>query len=309
MFDYEVPKRLYKFKPKLDFTSKRYPDFLENGLLRMTPPSEFNDPFECIYRISNIPNVAENIIEKFVSDGGVEEAYNNAKKESYEGLLELGLNRHKRRLAKKTIKQNQFRNKIISNAKKRAASYKDRVEKIVESKNSNLINNRDSAGILCLTEDVLNPTMWAHYSSEGKGYAIELDTSINIFKHDFQKIEKLYSPHKVTYSESKLVELNENSISGYSPIFWKHSSWAYESEWRIVGDYNEINQHKESLGKGLVAINPNSVVSIVLGYNLDENETNKIVSTIQSGIFKKAVIKKIVPNLEKVELELVDLEI
>lgn len=118
-------------------------------------------------------------------------------------------------------------------------------------------------GIICFSDILDDPVLWAHYADSHCGVAFEFDHLIDP--------ETL---HKVQYSDKRPVmdanrlhrpdELNEYLLPLLKQmIFQKASSWSYESEYRVHIDLNEC----EISGGQYFRDIPNDFLKrVILGY-------------------------------------------
>ena len=140
--------------------------------------------------------------------------------------------------------------------------------------------------ILCLSEDLRNLLMWAHYAKDHTGVVIqlkcipELDTS-------------LLAARKVSYKDKPpvIAELNDylshltgqsNNIDDRNALFYelfltKSSQWCYEKEWRIfIPPFNMEDPTIKTDNKGqevlfdLISFYPQEIHSIYFGCNISK---------------------------------------
>jgi len=85
----------------------------------------------------------------------------------------------------------------------------------------------DSQGVICLSEDWVDPVLWSHYASKHKGLALGFDVDSTLVQ-------------SVKYSSSRL---NNKIARGTKSItkeladlltYTKYESWGYEREWRML---------------------------------------------------------------------------
>lgn len=143
--------------------------------------------------------------------------------------------------------------------------------------------------VLCLSEDLYSPQMWAHYADNFKGFCIEYDFNqkiieksddlINLYPVFYSKNLPDLSDSLISYDEGKdYVDLNFIFVS-----LIKESDWNYEKEWRYVchknnGDYIKLP----------------SIKNVYLGANFDNtNLLNEIKGISIEQNFK---ILKMNPN-------------
>ncbi|WP_374538099.1 DUF2971 domain-containing protein [Chitinimonas taiwanensis] len=88
-------------------------------------------------------------------------------------------------------------------------------------------------GILCLTEDVSNLLMWAHYADSHKGFVIEFDPDSDFFDQRKGDKDEFRFIRKVLYQEVR-PSLTLMDLESFEPFLTKGKDWEYEREWRMM---------------------------------------------------------------------------
>ncbi|MBP7654141.1 DUF2971 domain-containing protein [Candidatus Dependentiae bacterium] len=219
---------LYKYT-----TAERGLAILNSGKIFFPKAFRFNEPFDC-----TLPFTDEITQEDFITG-----AFRITKKD---------------------------KEKIKNYTDKIEQSFTDNFEFNEDIKKNNkkiyqeFIESNENSGILSLSEDPMNPLMWAHYAESHKGICIG-------FKLEgFEDKDKIL---KVQYS-NEIPDIRLGEILYFdgrlsTKLFaTKAIDWAYEKEWRILtkkGDnYEDI---------------PGKICEIILGYRIDDT-TKKNVSKI-----------------------------
>jgi len=121
-------------------------------------------------------------------------------------------------------------------------------------------------GIISLCEDYLNMLMWAYYSSNHSGFAIEFSTT------EFDN--RFHGPFPIHYSDDfEQIDFKEYTpyISLLYQITLKSCNWSHEQEWRFLaerphmgvpGFYEPANLNKRTFDFG-----QNTIKRIIFGYN------------------------------------------
>lgn len=116
-------------------------------------------------------------------------------------------------------------------------------ERRVEDVKSVKRNNYSNIGVTSFSETIDNHLMWAHYTANYYGFAIE-------FKGDNISVELNKEVHsrcdlaRVIYPE-KLARIKNNSdFAQHYVLTVKNKHWSYEKEWRILAD---ITNNKREL--------------------------------------------------------------
>ena len=107
-------------------------------------------------------------------------------------------------------------------------------------------------GILSLTKDCTNQTMWAMYANQFSGVCICFEGLKNVKKVNYlstQEIKKLPILDEITYTERTAMK----------SLMVKNESWSYEKEYRILSDLY------------FYEFNDKNIPFIILGHKLPEN--------------------------------------
>ena len=176
----------------------------------------------------------------------------------------------------------------------------DYKEEIDTEKN---MNHFEDIGITSFCEDINNPIMWAHYTNNYRGIAIEFDTSN--FKLLIEKDQFVGDSFKSGFSINKVIYVNyitpiQKAFKFYKRYLFatKGKYWQVENEWRIIGELN-----KEKINRRL-KFNPSILKTVYVGYNLF-NEDKTAISLIKSIIQIKYPSAKIyVVKPDKINLKL-----
>lgn len=131
------------------------------------------------------------------------------------------------------------------------------VEKAIQSTNASL-------GILCLTSQYDNDTMWAHYADMNQGVCLEFDMLEDLPTFCFPK-KVVYDDNicHVDYIKDYVVNKGKTVTDA---IYHKTSKWSYEDEYRVV----KIN------GQGIKRFNIRALSSICFGAKTSEDDINAI---------------------------------
>ena len=102
--------------------------------------------------------------------------------------------------------------------------------------NKNVLN--DSKGVICFSEDWVDPVLWSHYANNHRGVALGFDVSSPSVKQVeySEKRLKYKIPKTATKITAELAELL---------IYTKYESWSYEREWRYLVDLKKAYKDGE----------------------------------------------------------------
>ena len=217
----EVSALLYKYmKPERI-------EFFENASLRFTPPMDLNDPFEC------------RPIVKFKDP---EDYINQVIKRNLKNAPKLLMKRHPNLTYPEAVKA------VKIAKKKMKQDFMQNIETELTHELEILMRNINKhIGILSLTEDPFNTSMWAHYASSGSGYAIELDESNQFFHRLPSDAQYCGEITPVKYTDQLIKIEFESTPSKINPdlLFTKKKYWSYEREHRIIQELSKADRVKK----------------------------------------------------------------
>ena len=155
-------------------------------------------------------------------------------------------------------------------------------------------NVLSNVGISSLTEIIDSPLMWAHYTSNYKGFALNFGNRIDILlrEHFFSK----YTITRVIYPE-KPVRIKESYPFAQNYLMTtKFKHWQYEKEWRIICDLKDKHRELEYV--------PELVKGLYIGHNIpDENPTAfSLLLEIHELRFPKTPIYVVYPHPTELKL-------
>lgn len=183
---------------------------IQDGTLSFTPPSKFNDPFDCLFNIDDDYNYTTNELRDLHARYGC---------------------------------------KRLSTAKRLQANQKfKRQQKIGISDSSFFLKFHQRTGVCCLNHNPLEILMWSHYADNHKGFLLEFKFPKSSLKYktvlkDFIPVPVSYSKDMPTLSKKDKFGLH-NSETAKKIYLTKHDSWAYEKEFRVVS--NDMEQPIQS---------------------------------------------------------------
>jgi len=144
----------------------------------------------------------------------------------------------------------------------------------------NIINDlitrlRSSVRFTCFSETFSNMPMWTHYGENHQGFCVEYDFCELPIENDFSKHLYPVGYEKNRYDITNLLKrtLTEGGVDSRVHLIlfimlMKHSSWAYEREWRILFFNRSQNSDKEKC--------PIVPKAIYFGSNCSEDNMVKI---------------------------------
>lgn len=198
---WEMPEKLYKYRPMSDKAMVgRVLDIVENSRIYLSPPTAFNDPFDCMPPVRCILND-----EEF---------------SSY--LLKQMLRRYPQYTEQQV---NQYLHTVVGNGEldPRHEPLASQAQKMAHDEMFK------SLGVYCASEKNNDVLMWAHYADSHRGICLEFNGNSGIMR----------LAKKVTYANSRptvrLFDTIHNAATEMmNATLAKSLHWDYEKEWRIV---------------------------------------------------------------------------
>ncbi|MDQ2664239.1 MAG: DUF2971 domain-containing protein [Candidatus Eremiobacteraeota bacterium] len=204
------------------FTYKYLPPdrigFLDDRLLRFTPPGALNDPFECLPVVPTIE--ANRVLREFLAER--EEEARNATSSS-DAFLRL---------------VQEARTTMLAKIENDPEHFKKLFFEIGDRK----INSR--VGILSLSKRWDSGLMWAHYAASHTGFCVGFDRTHRFFQsNDDGNGTKLTD---VLYSENRIeVPVVKGEIIDFRLMFTKSLDWMYEQEERKLARLSRATKIRE----------------------------------------------------------------
>lgn len=156
-------------------------------------------------------------------------------------------------------------------------------------------NDYKNIGVVSMTEVVDNPIMWAHYTNNYRGFAIEFKgTEVTIIPHDDTPKGTFV---KVIYpKELKKVPVNHPFAMQYM-LTTKLKNWEYEKEWRY------ITQLGSKLNR-ILHYDPKKLKGLYIGHQLvDEDPSGyQLILKIRELVFPNTPVYVVYPHSNELRL-------
>lgn len=214
---------------------------LKNLEMKVTPPNEFNDPFEFspVVRTKDPKGHAEREVQKVIDDP----RFYNAHRADFAHLSTFA----------------EFQTYVDRNRAKFA--------QFLENSTSTLDAGFDvlnilsqQFGVVCLSGDSLQPLMWAHYADSHKGMVIEFDANDPLFRYPaFLQVD--YSADRVVYDASG--GTSRDVVEQFARR--KSPHWSYEQESRLILELAQTRKVAGTLPMYLLRFEPGLLKSVTLG--------------------------------------------
>jgi Protein of unknown function (DUF2971) len=149
-----------------------------------------------------------------------------------------------------------------------AAAQKPKQEKEVPSEAAiEKVRNIDQVfGILSLSMTADNLLLWAHYGSEHRGLAVEIDPLDREFNRHSSKDREFQLADRVRYS-ARRPQIPESDEILFQHFFVKSPEWSYEKEYRIVRKFESALEQiaSPSFPIHLYELPPSAVRRVIFG--------------------------------------------
>ena len=260
------PPILYKYIP-FEYALS----VLQSLQLRVTPPIEFNDPFELSPRA--VGTLPRDYVERLLKRKSHERAV-------YEQAQLTGEFRGSRREFLK-----EFRGKRGKHVNDAIIGSKQIHRKVLPRWFLEQISKE--YGILCLSAVADDILMWSHYASGHRGIVI----GIAIPGHwKLHAIDYTAQRPAIDLSKSPYFDNVEEIL--YAMIKSKSNHWKYEKEQRVLSPLNNLEQKaKDGHNMYFVTLQPNLITEIRLGLRFPEETLSQVHTIHQTTLPHTRLLK------------------
>ncbi len=282
---------LYKY-----LSDERVINVFEEGLIRFTPPEFFNDPFESLPNVMGAfsKELVDSLFMGVLNDSTYKWLTQNISEDNKSSLERL----------------KNILNKGDESIKEMYEAFRGTKEKDFSEFMKSYWNKQ--LGILSLSEEYDNLTMWSHYANDHKGFLLGFDSNLSITENE----QILNKPRKIRYTNNRpqinLFELEESRKErthkwSEAFLYTKSKDWAYENEWRQVNKLDKTDTMKKLNEKEdvhLFKINQKAINCVVLGCRTSpENEQliKEFCDLLKISLFKMKTSKTCY-SLERIKL-------
>ena len=268
--------------------------YLKSWSLRITPPDQFNDPFELRPAVNLSPALLPNLARVVLREESIKafghifqnnaNEFQSLKQESKNVAIGKFLMREMSLQEEKT-----FLGQLRLNGNQEAHEARDKVEatyrgvltatqpelplvsKVIATALHGSAN--ELIGILCLSGSSRHPLMWAHYAENHQGALLEFDASSLCFSRRRHNEDEFGVLRRVYYADTRPVVSNyPNDDFVASLAFTKALEWAYEQEHRMIWPLELSDRQVDADGGQihLIDVPPTALRSITLGCKASE---------------------------------------
>lgn len=254
-------------------------DILRNLHLKVTPPNQFNDPFEFTPRMtsSDPRGFAKRILKN---------------KDNLRTIY-----RHFSQAGHFTGNFREFRRQSVRDRDKMIKGLETCVPAAVESvQKSHLDRISQTYGVLCLSKRPDSILMWGHYCEKQEGIVIGFDSTSPIFDKEKGLREVQYVKERVFFDANWKPASVELSRYEDQIIFSKNKDWAYEEELRQFFILSQMDKKPLRYGSSgyFLSFPPEALVRVILGTRCSMQLASEISSILKNGPLSHARIGRAV---------------
>lgn len=268
---YNVTEVVYKY------CDQRGIDILRNRELKITPPNQFNDPFEFAPRVtcSNPPREVKRLLK---DKNTIREMYLEAKADrAFVGSF--------RNFRQRFEKARPFftQRLIAANSAVSAQTQKEFQD-----------NVSAELGVLCMSSRRDSIVMWGHYCDKHRGLVVGFDKSLSIFKSGKGLRCVNYVQERVIYDSSWNRGGKDANAFADQLIFSKNCEWSYEEELRQLFKLEGLRNRPLADGVSgyFLPIPHSAIVSVMLGAKSSKQLEEAVKTTLRDRPFAHVIIKR-----------------
>ncbi len=278
-----MPEEVFKY------CNSRGVDILCNLELKITPPDQFNDPFEFTPRV--ICSSPDYHVKRLYNDkAGLKIMFEEQKQA---GVFKGDFREFKKKL--RALRPG-FRARFVESIPEINAN--------LQAKQLNSVSRE--LGVLCLSSRADSIVMWGHYADKHTGIVIGFDKSWSVF-HDKKGLRPVhYVSERTIWDTSYPPGSREAEEGSDMMILSKNQEWRYEGELRQLFVLEGLGQRLLDDGtRGYFrAVPPEIIRSVCLGFRCPLSRENEIRSVLKASHFAHVKISKASLHEEKYALRI-----
>jgi hypothetical protein len=234
--------------------------------VKVTPPNEFNDPFEFMANIA-CSNPFKWAYGYFNED---------RIRELHTSLLLEG---------RRSDSFPKFLKEFKANRREFINGWIPRVwpTAIQETQKTVLDDISECLGVLCLSRNETSLLMWGHYCDSHRGMVIGFDDSNEIFKSEWGLRRVNYEEKRVEFDIGAVRSPEETRALNERIIFTKNREWGYEEEVRQIFRLRDLRKDKLCNDKEgyFLEMPPEAIVCVYLGMRCSPELEGKVQSALR----------------------------
>ena len=291
--------------------------YLRTAAMRITPPDQFNDPFEMRpafdLRGLDFRSQAPALVRKELADALAQAAVSHGFGASTEQassqsaalisflMREMPADEEAAFLrgAAATVGQNAkamlegLRTEFDARYERAMADAEallPEFSKVVQSAMHNMLPRH--IGVLCLSGSGRHPLMWAHYTDCHKGALLEFDESAPCFNRRRHAEDEFGYLHRVWYADARpTLSASRDSDAFVAMALTKALEWAYEQELRLLWPLEQADRTVDAGGQKvhLIEVPSTALRSVTIGCKASECFVKELLETVARAAPRAAV--------------------
>lgn len=241
--------------------------------LKVTPPDQFNDPFEFVPRV--VSSAPEREVRRLLRNKNeLKEWYQEEKRAGYRGNFR-SFKQHMREVRPRLVAL---------------------TPQVVPASNQVMQTNFSTAassvvGVLCLTSRADSIAMWGHYANKHQGIVIGLDRVWSVFTDSHRPLRPVtYVKTRPKWDPSIPPGASGEREAMDSVIFTKYDEWAYEKEMRQVFRLEALTSRRmgspgAALPMYFLKIPADCILSVSLGAKASDSFEKEVRSILSGAKF------------------------
>lgn len=288
--------------------------YLRSEALRITPPNEFNDPFEMSptldfdynEMVPGLQEAGKQELLRVISEGLSKEApavpagliQGLSQMLTSFVLQELSPDKEAELLGFMKLVNPDFSDAGLQFARSQAPALKDGILRMFPAISSLVQSTMPDAmskavGVLCLSGSERHPLMWAHYADSHQGAMLEFDSSHRCFNRKRAPDDELGRLHRVWYSDARPSMSNRTGDHGMAVLaLTKALEWAYEQELRLLWplkDADTVIPDKDGKHIHLITVPLEALTGVTLGCRAPHALTKQVAEALRSSATGRSV--------------------
>lgn len=251
---------------------------LEKCCFKVTPPNQFNDPYEFIPKIIGQSDLSET--KEYLSDIEV-------LKDHYEKGIEQGEIEGSFEQFHKEITENldQYADSVISFSSEEEVqwSYAQQFLDIVS----------EMLGVFCVSKNATNILMWSHYADSHSGIVLGLDENDSFFSKSNGVYDVEYVDNRPLLDLAWLDGDNDSGKFTTEIIKKKYMDWSYEKEVRATFSLSDCEYIKSEADMiYLRKFSPSLIKEVILGCRSTRETEERVKNILNQKMYSHVALKK-----------------
>lgn len=274
------------------YCSSRGVDILESLRIKITPPIEFNDPFEFTPQVVGTISV-ERVEAMLTSSAFLSHAY----------PVHIAAGTFRGSKA-------QFDDYMSQQRTQQAQAFlRGGLPFVIKTlRTIHLTNLSKGIGLLCLSETYTDILMWAHYSGGHTGLVVGLTTDCEPLSIPGKLWRVTYDAERAKFNLAWLPDSKEYKDYVHQLVATKSAHWQYEQEWRQFFALRNCSMERhDDCALYFLPIPPPLIVKVILGCRCSEATEETVRRALAKPQLQHVVLERAVLHENKFELETVKL--